>query len=125
MLIISHYVFLLVRIEAVVDFGVLGYLSIRRTPGQIRISSVFHALIDIEEVDDLVLEDLALLALPEIRCQHADGVLSGHGELDLVLTTTLTVPLLIGCQLRGGLRQVARSSHLAGKLGWSSGLGVG
>ena len=66
MLVVADAVLLLIGVKTVVDLGVLRYLTIGCTTGQVRIAGVLYPLVHIEEVDDVVLENLLLLVLPEV-----------------------------------------------------------
>ena len=103
MLVVADAVLLLVRVETVVDLGVLRYLTINSTARQVRIASVLYPLVHIEEVDDVVLENLLLLVLPQVGGEDAHGVLLRHGELYRVRSLTVSMSLL-RCKLRGSLR---------------------
>ena len=62
MLIVSMNVLLLVTVEAVVCRRV--NLSVTCPSWQVVIASILDPFIDIEEVDDFIVHDLAFLALP-------------------------------------------------------------
>ena len=79
MFIVAHHVFLLVCIKAIVRLWV--DLAIWRPTRQVIVCSIFYPFVDIEEVNDLVFHDLALLTLPQVWCKNADCLFACHGEL--------------------------------------------
>ena len=100
MLIVAHCVLLLVSVKTVVRFCILRYFSVGGPTGQVWIPCVFDALVDVEEVDDFVLQNLAFLVLPQVWRKHAYSILSRHGELKGVWPATRSMALLVRCQLR-------------------------
>jgi len=99
MLVVANSVFLLVGVEA--RIGSFVDFSVCESSGQIRVVFVFLSLANIEEVDDVVLEDLLLLVLPQQVLQDDLGLRDRHRELDLIAPTRVAV--LVGLHLRAGL----------------------
>ena len=61
-LVVAHDVLLLVRIETVIVL--VGDLAVRSTTWEVVVTSIFHTLLDVEEVDHIVLKNLSLLVIP-------------------------------------------------------------
>ena len=62
MLVVAHDVLLLVRIETVIVF--VGDLAVRSATWEVVVASIFHMLLDVEEVNHVVLKNLSLLVIP-------------------------------------------------------------
>ena len=61
-LVVAHDVLLLVRIETVIVF--VGDLAVRSATWEVVVASIFHTLLDVEEVNHVVLKNLSLLVIP-------------------------------------------------------------
>ena len=96
-LVVPDHVLLLVRVKTVIVF--LGDLTVACTSWEAVIASILYSLVYIEEVDYVVFQDLALLALPKVRCEYANCIIPRHRELHLVGTLASAIPLLVGSQL--------------------------
>ena len=96
MFVVTMYVLVLVCVETIVVF--IAYLAVSRSTRQIMVSSVFNTLIYVEEVDYVVLQDLSLFNLPQIRRKQADGVVSAERKFDLGTLTGSTL-LFVRMQL--------------------------
>ena len=91
MLVVPDNVFLLIRVKSIVVFFL--NLSISVATWEVGVASVLDALLDVEEVDDVVFHDLSLLVLPQVRGQNPHCLVSRHGELYLIVALATSVSL--------------------------------
>ena len=61
-LVVAYDIFLLIRIKTVIIF--VSDLAVSSATWQVVVSSIFHTLLNVEEVNCLILKNLPLLVVP-------------------------------------------------------------